>query len=306
MNILIAVDRSDDANNALEFALRFPFPRDSNLTVLTVVDDIPLLQAEIDALNAEQSSQLEEAGRQLREEAEELLEEASKRLRKDDWAGSTMIRHGNPVEEILAVAREVDADLIVTGSHGTSIARHYLLGSVSERLLEVAPCSVLIVRPGEAEPEEIAPGRNAPFRILIAFDNSDISNDVIEGCACLPLEESSEIRVVSVMPLIPGYRQDIRQQIDSIWQQKKQIMQNELEKAVTTLQWSTPNVSAELREGDSVTDEILNAASEANSDLIVIGCKDKSVLRRFIYGSVTHRIARHAKCSVWSVRSKTH
>jgi nucleotide-binding universal stress UspA family protein len=106
------------------------------------------------------------------------------------------------------------------------------------------------------------------------------------------------------MPLITAYRQDIRQQINSIWLQKKTIMQQELEKAVISLKWATPDVRMQLREAKKVSDEILTAAEEAGSDLIMFGCKDKGAIKNFLVGSITRRMARYAKCTVWAVRKK--
>ncbi|MEA1889525.1 MAG: universal stress protein [Pseudomonadota bacterium] len=307
MNILIATDGSEYASNALDFVLRFPFPHDSKMTVLSVVDDIPMLQAELDALNDAQSEALKEANKQLHEEAEELVEREGGRLREDGWPGQTMVRSGKPVDEILRVAREIDADLIVVGSHGTSLAKRFLLGSVSDRVFEYAPCSVLIVKKKSEDDvtAEIEPGTNAAYRIMLAYDNSDAAHDALDLCSSLPLEENSEIRVVNVLPLITAYRQDIRQHINNIWLQKKQIMQAALKKAVRSLQWATSNVMTELREGENVSDEVLHAAEEAGSDLIMVGCKNKSSIKRFLLGSATHRMARYAKCNVWGVRNKS-
>ena len=305
MNILFATDGSEFSETALEFMLRFPFPRDSKMTVLTVVADIPMLPAELEALDDTQNAELEEANRQLRDDAKELLLRVGNRLRDDGWPGETMLRNGNPIKEILQVAQETDADLVVLGSHGTGMAERFLLGSVSDRVLESAPCSVLIVRKcaDTAEPA-IEPGSNAAYRIMLAYDNSDVVQDALNLCASLPLEEHSEIRVVNVMPLITAYRQDVRQHINSIWLQKKQIMQAELEKAVKSLKWATPNVTTELREAENVSDEILVAAEQAGSDLIMVGCTDKGVVKRLLLGSISQRMARYSKCTVWAVRKK--
>ena len=306
MNILIATDGSEYADNALDFVLRFPFPRDSRMTVLTVVDDIPMLPAELDALDDIQVEALNAANKRLQEEAEELVAREGKRLREDGWSGETLVRNGNPVDEILRAAEEIDADLIVLGSHGTGRAKRFLLGSVSDRVLEYAACSVLIVkrRAGEAAAAPIEPGTNVAYNIMLAYDNSDAAHEALGLCSSLPLEQGSEISVIYVMPLITAYRQDIRQHINNIWLQKKQIMQAELDKAVKSLQWAASNVSTQLREADSVSDEILTAAEQAGSDLIMFGCKDKVAFKRFLYGSITHRMARHAECTVWAVRKK--
>lgn len=56
-------------------------------------------------------------------------------------------RIGHPADEILAVAREVGADLLFIGSHGKTGVERLLLGSVSERVVREAKCPVMVVRP---------------------------------------------------------------------------------------------------------------------------------------------------------------
>ena len=306
MNILIATDGSEFSDNALDFVLRFPFPPDSNMTVLTVVKEIPMSPAELASLDKAQSQALHAANQRLREEAEETVTREGSRLRADGWPGETLVRSGKPVDEILKAAREMDADLIVVGTHGTTMTTRFLLGSVSGRVLAQAPCSVLIVKKksGDDSAADIEPGTNAPYSIMLAYDISDASQAALDQCASLPLEENSEICVISVMPMITAYRQDVRQHINDIWLQKKKIMKAELEKAVKSLQWATPNLKTQLREAKNVSEDILLAAEEAGSDLIMVGAKDKGSIERFLLGSITQRMARYATCSVWAVRKK--
>ena len=306
MKILVATDGSEHAANALDFTLRFPFPRDSNISVMTVAGDIPMLPEELDALDEAQREQLDQANRTLLEDAEQLVQRESARLQADGWPGSAVVRSGDAVDEILAVAGQLDVDLIVLGSHGAGLAERFLLGSVSDSVLEHANCSVLIVKKQEQDAGAAAaePGSNAPSKILLAYDQSDLSNEVLDLCASLPLEPSSHIDVVNVMPLITAYRQDVRQHINQIWQQKRQIMQQELEQAVAAKKWATTNVKTELREAENVSDEILDAAEQAGSDLIMLGCKDRGAIKNLLLGSSTRRVARYAACSVWAVRKK--
>jgi nucleotide-binding universal stress UspA family protein len=306
MKILVATDGSQDAANALDFTLRFPFPRDSSISVMTVASDIPMLPEELDALDEAQRQQLDQANRTLLADAEELVQQSSARLQANGWSGEALVRNGNTVDEILKTAEETDADLIVLGSHGTGLARRFLLGSVADRVLESAKCSVMIVRqpPADANAAPVEPGSNAPLKIMLAYDRSDVSREVIDLCAALPLEPDSEIDVVNVMPLVTAYRQDIRQHINEIWQRKRQVMQRELEKSVAAKQWATPNVKTHLREADSVGDEILDAAEQAASDLIMFGCKDRGAIKNLLLGSISRRIARYANSTVWAVRKK--
>lgn len=63
----------------------------------------------------------------------------------------TAIREGSPAETILEYAEEIDADLIVAGTHGRSGVKRHLIGSVTERLVRHSACPVLTVRLPETD-----------------------------------------------------------------------------------------------------------------------------------------------------------
>src|SRR5512147_786183 len=88
----------------------------------------------------------------LREQAEkELQAEAESRLRTlaagQSVAVETLVVWGSPPVEICRIAQERHVDLIVMGTHGRTGLAHLLIGSVAERVVRHASCSVLIVRP---------------------------------------------------------------------------------------------------------------------------------------------------------------
>jgi universal stress protein A len=56
------------------------------------------------------------------------------------------MRVGYPFEEIILMANDPDIDLIIIGSHGRSGIKRLLLGSTAERVVEHAPCPVLVVK----------------------------------------------------------------------------------------------------------------------------------------------------------------
>jgi nucleotide-binding universal stress UspA family protein len=58
----------------------------------------------------------------------------------------TVVREGKPAETILQYADEIDADVIVAGTHGRSGIKRHLIGSVAERLVRHATCPVLTIR----------------------------------------------------------------------------------------------------------------------------------------------------------------
>ena len=59
----------------------------------------------------------------------------------------TVLGAGSPYREIVRIASRMHVDLIVISTHGTTGLLHLMLGSVAERVVRLAPCPVLVVRP---------------------------------------------------------------------------------------------------------------------------------------------------------------
>jgi nucleotide-binding universal stress UspA family protein len=305
MKILFATDGSDGAEIAAAMLTRFPFPDDRSAVVMTVVDSRLLAVDKHVVLDEDQNRLLEETEQTLREESEQLLAAESGRLKDAGWICTTEIRTGNPSEEIIKAADELQPDIIVLGSHGHKGVKHFVLGSVSDRVLRHAHCSVLIVRPSPAlsAPLDDA-GQPSPWRILVAYDDSEPAKEAISLCASLPLDDETEVSVIGVMPVLHMFRQDIRQRMNSIWQQQKQARKKTLEKAVEALRWTTPQATAELLSGSNISHEILAFVEDRAIDLVVIGSKGRSAIKRFMLGSITNDVSDHAPCSVMVVRKR--
>jgi nucleotide-binding universal stress UspA family protein len=77
--------------------------------------------------------------------AEEVVRRAGQRLEESGVTVHSVARLGEPADALLAVAEELDADLLVIGNRGISGVRRYLLGNVADRVAHHAPCSVHIV-----------------------------------------------------------------------------------------------------------------------------------------------------------------
>ena len=78
--------------------------------------------------------------------AETHLKDLVARLAKDGVATTCFVRVGNPVDEILRIAKDERVDLIVMGTHGRTGIRHFIAGSVAERVVRAASVPVLTVR----------------------------------------------------------------------------------------------------------------------------------------------------------------
>ena len=301
MNILLATDGSDCARQAIDFLREFPFPGDSQVTVLTVLDQELFRGRDNADLSPEQRDMLRETKEQIQGHSESALRDQTQPLRDAGLQVTTEVRIGHPAEAIVLAAAELASDLVIIGSHGVTGIKRFLLGSVSHHVLESAPCSVLIVKPRTAGTRNLeAQG----MRILLAYDGSESARRAVEFMANLPLGKSTHIRALSVLPLIKIFRQDIKQRLSWVWQERKLLAEQALARITHEVRWGHPGIDTELREGEDVSQEILDAAARDQSDLIVLGHKGKGAIDRFLLGSVTTRIGHHAECSVLAVRTK--
>ncbi|MFB6082339.1 MAG: universal stress protein [Halanaeroarchaeum sp.] len=140
--ILVPTDGSDGTDAVLDHAIAIAGPHDATVTALYVVDE-RVIRSTTDEESSEVRSNLEAAG-------ETALGAAVDRCEAAGVAVDSVVREGTPDREILAIAADLDADLIVMGNHGKSPREKVQgLGSVSEAVVTNAERPVLVVRLGE-------------------------------------------------------------------------------------------------------------------------------------------------------------
>lgn len=144
--IVCPVDFSEPSELALAQAATMAEQNGAELQVLTVVQ--PLTPAMFsDGMLLAQPDSLPNQSEEL---AQNLLSQLKTKLCgavKDRT--SLHVAVGVPFVEIVRHARECGADLIVMGSHGRTGIEHLMIGSVAERVVRKASCSVLVVRNGK-------------------------------------------------------------------------------------------------------------------------------------------------------------
>ena len=139
--ILLATDGSEEAQLASTTAADLAEKTDSELHVLTVGPDYPLYEL------PEHPAEFEDVLRENRREAKEMLEQQAKRIEESGvTVKETHLLEGSAAEEIVELAEEIGAGLIVMGSRGHGRLRRTLLGSVSDAVVRHAHCPVTIVR----------------------------------------------------------------------------------------------------------------------------------------------------------------
>ena len=132
-SLLVPLDGSEYSERALAMGLELARLTGAKVTLLTVVlaykdahvPEVPSLEA------------------QARQRAEEYLKPFVDQGRAAGFELEGVVGHGSPAEEILRVAREHDADLIVMSTHGIGAGGRHALGSVALRVLQTAACPVL-------------------------------------------------------------------------------------------------------------------------------------------------------------------
>jgi nucleotide-binding universal stress UspA family protein len=85
----------------------------------------------------------------VKKEAEQQLARYGEDLRNRGLEVEEIVREGYPATVIVDEANNLEADLVVIGTHGHTGFKHLLLGSVAERVVQKAPCPVLTVKPAE-------------------------------------------------------------------------------------------------------------------------------------------------------------
>lgn len=146
--ILVALDETPAAAFVLRHVVPYAVDQRSHLTLVTVVPDPPLAVAA--------------AGMSPERVAAEMERKAAAHLRQttatlpQDLSVTTMLRHGDPAEEILGLVREQPVDLICMGARGRGRITGALLGSVSTAVLHHSPVPVIVLHPareaGNADP----------------------------------------------------------------------------------------------------------------------------------------------------------
>lgn len=151
--VLVATDGSDCAIGAARRALSL-LATDATVTILSVVDvrsevavgGTGLLGAEPLAMPMADPTVAAELDEALTEGARDAIQRTVTALGDAGARAEVLVAHGDPATEIVRVAGERGADVVVVGSHGAGFIKRVLVGSVSNHVVHHATCPVLVVR----------------------------------------------------------------------------------------------------------------------------------------------------------------
>jgi len=311
MKILIAYDGSDCADAALDDLTQAALPPTCEAYILSVAEvwlpPPPPSSYEIieEARKANSPAELQrDFGKQCAAAKEALTLAARARDRVQalfpNWKITVDSSCGSPAWELVARADEWKPDLIVVGSHGRTALGRFVLGSVSQRVLTEALCSVRIARGRLEEP-------NSPVRIIVGTDGSPQSEEGLRAVAARHWPLQSEVKIVLVDdPLAPEFLGKVIPALGKVIEEDRQEERAWVAKiakeSVEILRAAGVKVTCVVREGDP-KQELCKAAEEWNANCIFVGSAGFSNrFERFVLGSVSAAVAARAHCSVEVVR----
>jgi nucleotide-binding universal stress UspA family protein len=289
--ILLATDLSPWAQDAEAYACSIALSWGATLIVMSVLEFPPGMNPDY-AVN--------------RLYLDELMKEATTRLvdLKARAGGlglsvQSRIATGIPSEEVLAVTRAEDAELVVVGTRGKTGLEHILLGSTAERIIRMAPCPVLAVPAAKQRAGENP--KATVTRMLVPVDFSDCSLDALEYGALIAQRSNAFMKLLHVLEPV-SYGLDFTLPHMAQRESSKTAITKRLSDLVSALT-SAGLASDFLISGGLPADSILTAAAAHDIGLIVMGTHGRRGLSHALFGSVAESVLRKSWCPILTVRS---
>jgi nucleotide-binding universal stress UspA family protein len=308
MRILVAYDGSECADAALDDLKSAGLPKTAEALVMTLADVFlpPPINEEVDNsfpmyVPAGVRRAHERAERELKE-AEVMAKRASEQIKESfpEWDVRHEALADSPTWALIRTADKWKADLIVVGARGHSVlGGRLILGSVSQRVLYEASCSVRVARGRRRNPD-------SPLRLVIGVDNSSYSNAAVDAVYRREWPKGTEVRLLAVVdtamaitpdPSRPSVSKWIEVGDEDNWDQVRQIFELSAEK----LRSAGLDAAVMIRRGDP-KDEIIEEAEGWGADNIFVGAKGMRGIDRLLLGSVSSAVSSRAHCSVEIIR----
>lgn len=312
MKLLIAYDNSSYSDAALDDLMRAGLPDECDASVLSVAEVWLPPTPENETLK-EYVSELQikpQPFKAFKEHAQVFSETqtqsviAGKQLQTNfpKWRISAETTYGSPAWEILSRASDLKSDLIVVGTHGHSALGRLFLGSISQKVLTEAKCSVRVAR--------VKTQTNFPLRLIIGFDGSYGSLAAVEAVAARKWREQPEVRLLAAITpitnsLIGRIIPPISNLVDEANESKLDWIKKLAEKPLQSLRDAGFAANLHVHAGNPKK-ILIEEAEDWNADCIFVGANASgSTFENFLIGSTSATVAARAHCSVEVVRKKS-
>lgn len=297
--ILCPVDFSDATPHGVRPAVSLATEYGAELYLLHVLDfphpHLDALGPSFDVMPYYEEMEVE-AGRRLAE----LVDEEARQFADLN----ATVRRGTPFMEIIDFAKDEDIDLIVIPTQGRTGVDRFLFGSVTEKVLRMAPCPVLTIPPREGEPEAFTIDK-----VLHPTDFSDYSDHALPYAVSFAKRYDAGLLMVHVVtvwdydPANPEWRfpplePEHQRLVEENAQQTLEEHGGKIESDV--------HVEERLVKGFDPPMEICRVAEEEDVDVIVMATHGRTGLRHALLGSTAEKVARHSERPVFTVKHPEH
>ncbi|EMA56065.1 universal stress protein [Halococcus thailandensis] len=282
--LLFPTDGSEIASSVFEYALAIASEHDAEVHVINVVNTTLDSVADIDRNGI---GDLENEGTRIVHEAVEQAEER----------GITVVPnvvHGKPYESIIDYGEEFNIDLIVMPNHGREELERFLLGSVTERVINISKVPVLTVNPS-VDHDHSYPARD----VLVPTDRSQGANRALSEGGDLANTTSATLHLLHVVetammdPDIGSEPPD-----EQLEKRANAIIAEGVEAADT----APPNSVTRSIVYGRPHREIHSYIKANNIDLIIIGVHGQTDFNQYALGRVSANIVRTSPVPVLMVR----
>jgi nucleotide-binding universal stress UspA family protein len=294
MKILIAYDGSECAESAIDDLKRAGLPRRAEAIVLTIAEELfpaPTSIGGVETTFAESLMEKEKDSLALARRARSRIHQLF-----PGWEIQAEAGLGSPGSEIITKADEWLPDLIVVGSHGRTALGQMFFGSVSQKVVNEARCSVRVARGRIVEPD-------VPARLIVGIDGSEEADAAVEEIAFRYWPDGSQVRIVNSAWTIPpasdpGTAVNFAEWIARETERVKAAAKGAAEKLGSV----GLKVSIVVKEQEPKA-LLCSEAEDLMADCIFVGSRGMGRLDRFLLGSVSLGVAARAHCSVEIVRA---
>ncbi|MEO1031385.1 MAG: universal stress protein [Bacteroidota bacterium] len=278
--ILFAEDFAPSSHNLESFAIAFAKTFQSTLVPLHVLPD--------DIVNSKVKELLDDT-------AKIRLKATSDAVKAEGVNVETpIIKYGAAHDQIVLTASSVNANMILIGSGENKAKEKFKLGTTTERIIQNSEKPVLVVK--EDDVFDIK-------TILCPVDFSDPSKRALNNAIILARRLGAKLNVLSVSEEQSSSwfssKEDLEKENAERFEQHKQEFDQFLEQfSFGDLNWS------KIEKSGDAPQEILNAITINNVDLLIMGTAGRTGLNRLVVGSVTEKVIREVPCSFLTLKSQ--
>lgn len=290
--ILCATDFSEVSRDVVPFGIRMARELNATLYICHVID-LPTISVYGEAV-FDPITQQHRFIDFARQEIESLVGDAPV-----EW--QQLIPIGQTTEEIARQAGEKAVDLVITATHGRSGLKRLFLGSVTERLMRILSCPLLVLR--STGDSEQAIRQELPFKkILVGYDFSEDADAAFRTGLNMAQEFESSLHLMHVVE--PTAYRDYARFPSNSGEPLRQDMYDSIKSRMQALvpddalNWCS--LETLIRVGKPYAELVRYAQTQA-VDLIITGVRGHGMVEELLVGSTTDRVIRRAPCPVLSV-----